>query len=165
MLISHVCLCCCVFFSWQETTDTKVNQYFSFATGGEDFTIGETTYVVVDWNETYFLPCSPRPFWPYSSALQHHKWRHPVSCREIRKRENYNKEMEITDLELNDRTCRSCTKWQVMDSLSLGFGYWQSKTKDETKRWSFAITTTTTIQQLHSEMWVKYNHSPFFMFV
>lgn len=58
------------------------------------------------WQEIYFLPCSLRPFWPYSSAPQRHKWRHPVSCREGRKegerRGNYNKGMEITDLELSD---------------------------------------------------------------
>lgn len=58
--------------------------------------------VSLEMTETYFSPCSPRPFWPYSSAPQRHKWRHPVSCREWGKWENYNKEMEISDLELND---------------------------------------------------------------
>lgn len=57
------------------------------------------------WNQCakmHFLPCSPHPSWPYSSTLQHHKWRHLVSCRGEMKEESDNKEMEITDLDLND---------------------------------------------------------------
>lgn len=54
-----------------------------------------------EMRKTHFLPYSPHPFWPYSSALQRHKWRRLVSCRRD-KGENYNEEMEITDLQLND---------------------------------------------------------------
>lgn len=85
--------------------------------------------------ETYFLPCSPRPFWPYSSAPQRHKWRHPVSCREWGKRENYNKEMEISDLELNDNR-GSATSVQN-DRWWKNQCWGQSKRKTESGRASF----------------------------
>lgn len=55
----------------------------------------------VKW-QTYFIPCSPHPSWPYSSAPRRHKWRHLVFCKGGMKEENYIQELEITALELND---------------------------------------------------------------
>lgn len=70
-------------------------------------TVAATLYECVtvsdcEMAETNILPCTPHPFWPCSSARQHHKWRHQVSWREGRKWEYYSRKTKV----------ESGTKWQ-----------------------------------------------------
>lgn len=104
--------------------DAAVTRYFSAAAGeARPRQRPKRVHVAAAApNETCFLPCSPRLFLPCSSALPHHKWRHPVSCREIRKRENYVKEME---------NHRLGAKWQRHVAHVRSVEQWQSQNRQE----------------------------------
>lgn len=59
-----------------QDTDTLMD--FVQLQGTESPTVAATLYECVtvsghEMAEISVLPCTPRPFWPYSSALQHHK--------------------------------------------------------------------------------------------
>lgn len=99
VLIWHACFSCASValapIAKKRQNTLKLMEFVQLQ-GTESPTAAATLYERVaaqsrEMAETNILPCIPRPSWPCSSALQHHKWRHRVSWREGRKREYYNR--------------------------------------------------------------------------